>query len=634
MGLNNLTQLVATRDYKSKNTGASYRNMPLATYYPDNGPLAWDKYLNTHIPVIQATKDWYNIYIIGGNGIGKTMMMCWLATTVARGEYPHWYDGIKFQPGVRQANGKIYNRIQILIMSQEISTIKGAIFKYFLGEKFVDQKSEDLDMAGTGMINKEWLARDDKGEIMAKYDKYHHGLESLFITHKPTGTNSRIDFKAYSQGANSIRSAEYNLALNDEKNTEHLRTEVAARTHTRYTDSRYMMFNTLDTQNNEVDDDLSHRLLEQKIVAEIDIEGTREVTKIVNGKAQQVIEEYVEQKEVKQSRTFTISQYDLPHFTREQISALDGAMTSQDLSDARIHGYPSMDDRRVITPRPEKIYLKDDDGMDIDFTDDDKRADYIEELKRKGWFRIFSIDVGSRSFGCLGGWAWLEDESDLQLLRSLKVVITEGYNYHTEKKSDKGTDFHLNHIIQLLAIRGKMIHSGLVDGTALWNLSEPTQGNFRDLIAKRMYNDVDINQQKLRNTNKQRTLQKRADWVNELFNRDAIKIMHYEKDGRSLKWLRDEPYISVGLLELERQMLNWKYRKDPETKFMDIRKQDGKNYHLVKDCLTTMLWCNDLRYMYRANKGVDVYDRSRSGMSQTYKALEAVQQERDFISAY
>lgn len=141
-------------------------------YFLENTPYSIDN-LPKHRAFFEATRDYRETLMLGGNRCGKTTGGGFVVAVVATGLYPTWWKGVQ------------YTR----------STSNWAVGK--TGQTTRDTVQEALmgpvGAWGTGLIPKDCILRTTARQGIP------NALDTVEVLHVPTGTTSTIGFKSYDQ---------------------------------------------------------------------------------------------------------------------------------------------------------------------------------------------------------------------------------------------------------------------------------------------------------------------------------------------------------------------------------------------------------------------------------------------------
>lgn len=136
--------------------------------------------------------------LFGGNRTGKTLCGCYEDTLHMTGQYPDWWEGIRWPHPVD--------------MWAATDTAKNT--RDILQEKFCG-KPGDEKAYGCGMIPHDLILRTTVKHGLA--DAY----ETVFVRHVPTGGVSTVQFKSYDQGRVAFQgTAQHHIHLDEEPDLE------------------------------------------------------------------------------------------------------------------------------------------------------------------------------------------------------------------------------------------------------------------------------------------------------------------------------------------------------------------------------------------------------------------------------
>lgn len=168
--------------------------------FPDEGPLRRELYPR-HLEFFKSGKDFRERCMMAANRVGKTVAASYEITCHLTGEYPHWWEGRRFNHPVKAwASGKTNETTRDIVQAELLGNIT------FNGpRKMVD---------GTGMIPKHLIGT-ELGELGWKV-----GVPDLIdvvkIRHK-TGEWSELGLKSYQQGRGSFEGTARHIIWFDEE---------------------------------------------------------------------------------------------------------------------------------------------------------------------------------------------------------------------------------------------------------------------------------------------------------------------------------------------------------------------------------------------------------------------------------
>ena len=93
----------------------------ITTLFPDSGPLRRELYPK-HMEFFAATKDYTEVAFIAANRVGKSLSGAYAATLFLTGEYPHWWNGRRFE-----------RPVNILAAGENAKLVRDSIQEKFLG---------------------------------------------------------------------------------------------------------------------------------------------------------------------------------------------------------------------------------------------------------------------------------------------------------------------------------------------------------------------------------------------------------------------------------------------------------------------------------------------------------------------
>lgn len=161
----------------------------LVKIWPDEGPLAWDKYPK-HMEFIAAGKEHRERFASYSNRAGKSLMGAYESACHLTGIYPHWWPGRKFD-----------KPIDMWAAGDTAATSRDIIQKELLGPPGAE---------GTGMIAADLLAN------LRKKPGVPDAIESFKVKHVSGGW-SYCGIKAYDQGRRSFQGTAKDLIWLDEE---------------------------------------------------------------------------------------------------------------------------------------------------------------------------------------------------------------------------------------------------------------------------------------------------------------------------------------------------------------------------------------------------------------------------------
>ena len=157
--------------------------------FPDSGPFRRELYPK-HGEVIRATSSHRFVGMLGANGSGKTELGAYIATCLATGEYPHWWDGWRLDRPAR-----------IWVGGDTKETVRDIIQRKLVG---------DAGAYGTGMV-----PADKLGKIVLRQNG-NGSIDYATVKHV-SGGMSRIGFKSYDQRRESFQGVEQDFIWLDEE---------------------------------------------------------------------------------------------------------------------------------------------------------------------------------------------------------------------------------------------------------------------------------------------------------------------------------------------------------------------------------------------------------------------------------
>ncbi len=162
------------------------------TYFPDTGPLARHLYPK-HMEFFEATATHSEVLLLAANRIGKTMAGAYASTCWLTGDYPHWWNGRRWD-----------HPIKMWAAGDTNETTRDVIQKKLLGG--VEWHGEKKGVDGTGMIPRRFIDQDSISWKAGVPDL----IDTLSIKHK-LGGHSTLGLKAYAQGRRAFQGTEQDV---------------------------------------------------------------------------------------------------------------------------------------------------------------------------------------------------------------------------------------------------------------------------------------------------------------------------------------------------------------------------------------------------------------------------------------
>jgi phage terminase large subunit-like protein len=173
-------------------------------YFPETGPLRRELY-PTHMEFFKATGRFRETGFMAANRVGKSESLAYAADVFARGDYPPWWEGKRF------------NRpVNILIGGETGKLVRDSIQMKLMGPP---------GSIGTGMIPK---------DAIIDYRPKHgipDAIDTVRIKHS-SGRESLIQFQSYDQGREAFQATERDVIIEDEEPPLAIHTESLIRTMT------------------------------------------------------------------------------------------------------------------------------------------------------------------------------------------------------------------------------------------------------------------------------------------------------------------------------------------------------------------------------------------------------------------
>ena len=173
------------------------------TYFPETGPYARALY-SKHLEAFRAGATHRVRIVLAGNRVGKTESIGLYETVChARGEYPPWWEGRRFQ-----------RPVDWWIAGETNETTRDILQRKLLGP---------VGQFGTGVLPRAWVHR------VRPRSGVTDAIELVEVKHV-TGGISRLQFKSYQQGIEAFPGTERDGVLLDEEPPLEIFTECLLRT--------------------------------------------------------------------------------------------------------------------------------------------------------------------------------------------------------------------------------------------------------------------------------------------------------------------------------------------------------------------------------------------------------------------
>lgn len=184
----------------------------LYTYYPDDGPLRRELYPR-HLEFFAAGAKYRERLMLAGNRVGKTEGVGGYETALhLTGQYPHWWQGKRFDRPVRAwMSGKTNETTRDILQSKMCGPVQ-----------WRDGKKS---LAGTGLV-----PADTVGPVAWK-SGVQDLIDTLQIKHVSGGW-SALGVKSYQQGRGSFEGTEQDVVWLDEEPPLDVYAECLVRTMT------------------------------------------------------------------------------------------------------------------------------------------------------------------------------------------------------------------------------------------------------------------------------------------------------------------------------------------------------------------------------------------------------------------
>lgn len=173
-------------------------------WYVEGGPFAIDK-LPKHKAFFDATKDYREVLILGGNRTSKTTSGCYVSALTATGQYPDWWDGVRF-------NGPVNN----WSVGATAKSVKETLQEALLGPP---------GALGTGLIPKDCIIKTDHKAGTPG------AVNTVYVKHISGGT-STITFLSGDQKVRAFFGTARHIIHIDEPTEEDIYNECLIRTMT------------------------------------------------------------------------------------------------------------------------------------------------------------------------------------------------------------------------------------------------------------------------------------------------------------------------------------------------------------------------------------------------------------------
>ena len=213
-----VARLVAECERIEAAKGTTVARRFIDTLFPEDGPLSRHCYPK-HMQFFKAGKTHRERLFMAANRIGKTLVGCYECTCHLTGDYPHWWEGRRFDHPVScWAAGKTNETTRDIIQAKLLGrpTWLGKADRSGMRRKTLD---------GTGLLPGRAL-----GEATWK-----QGVSDLVDTIKirhSSGGWSTLGLKAYQQGRGSFEGTEQHIIWCDEEPPLDVYSEMLIRTMT------------------------------------------------------------------------------------------------------------------------------------------------------------------------------------------------------------------------------------------------------------------------------------------------------------------------------------------------------------------------------------------------------------------
>ena len=168
--------------------------------FPDDGPLRRELYTK-HLEFFKAGANYRERCFMAGNRVGKTIAGTYETTCHLTGNYPHWWEGRRF-------NGPI----KAWVAGKTNETTRDIIQVELLGNITFSNQRKLVD--GTGIIPKDLIGQ-DQGQLSWKAGVAD--LVDMVKIHHKSGGWSELGLKSYQQGRGSFEGTARHVVWFDEE---------------------------------------------------------------------------------------------------------------------------------------------------------------------------------------------------------------------------------------------------------------------------------------------------------------------------------------------------------------------------------------------------------------------------------
>jgi phage terminase large subunit-like protein len=193
--LHELLEMIQELDRREEFSG-------IAKWFPVTGPYSIYN-LPKHKAYIDATRDYREILLLGGNRSGKTSVGAYICAVLATGLYPEWWEGVRFE-----------GPVEIWACGKTGQSTRDTVQEALMGK---------IGAEGTGMLPLSCIGR--KTRALGTNDL----LDTVEVYHT-SGKKSIIGFKTYKQEAPSFYGSKKHLVWLDEPCPEDIYNECLIRT--------------------------------------------------------------------------------------------------------------------------------------------------------------------------------------------------------------------------------------------------------------------------------------------------------------------------------------------------------------------------------------------------------------------
>lgn len=180
------------------------------SYYPDSGPLRRELYPK-HLEFFRAGAAYLERLMMAANRTGKSEAGAFESTAHLTGDYPHWWEGRRFNRPVRMWAAGDTNE-----------TTRDVVQAKLLGG--VEWHGENKGVDGSGMIPRGAIDQDSISWKAGVPDL----VDTVMVRHK-LGSMSTLGLKSYKQGRRAFQGTEQDIVWVDEEPDEDVYGEMLIR---------------------------------------------------------------------------------------------------------------------------------------------------------------------------------------------------------------------------------------------------------------------------------------------------------------------------------------------------------------------------------------------------------------------